>query len=89
MKTLIIESELQQLLPPLEPEEIERLTISLREQGCYDALTIWEGRDIILDGHNRYSLCQQYGIEFMTRSIPIVDLNEAKEWMTPFTRRPK
>jgi protein gp37 len=81
MASLQIHPELQSLIPPLSAEELAQLERNLREEGCHDALVIWQERDILLDGHNRYTLCQQHAIPFATRPISLADLDAAKAWM--------
>ncbi len=54
---LKIDSEFQSLIPPLTPEELAGLEDSLKSEGCRDALVVWN--DTIVDGHNRYEICQR------------------------------
>ena len=59
---LKIDPEFKCLIPDLTPEEYAGLERSLKEEGCRDAIVTWE--DIILDGHNRYRICQENDIKF-------------------------
>jgi protein gp37 len=73
--------ELQALIPPLSDEERQQLTANLRAEGCRDALIVWEEENVILDGHNRYDICQTYEIAFRTITVSLPDLDAAKAWM--------
>lgn len=74
-----INSDLRAFIPSLENNELEALENSLLEQGCRDALVVWN--DVLIDGHHRYDLCQKHGIEFKTHNIHFEDIDDAKIWM--------
>ncbi len=42
---------------------------------------MWEGEHVLLDGHNRYAICQKHGLPFTTRLLALPDLEAAKRWM--------
>jgi hypothetical protein len=58
-RDFVVDPQFRALIPPLSPEEREQLTENLRTEGCRDALVVGhiEGRQILLDGHNRYDIC--------------------------------
>ncbi|OEU41026.1 hypothetical protein BGV40_17380 [Methanosarcina sp. Ant1] len=61
---LIIDSEFKNLIPPMKPEEFQGLKENIMNNG-YDILypiVIWN--NIIIDGHNRYSICKEFNIQF-------------------------
>ncbi len=76
-----IDPEFKTLIPPLGAEERAQLEANLLAQGCRDPLVVWKGRNILLDGHNRYDLCTQHGIEFKTVDIELPDRNAAHDWI--------
>jgi DNA modification methylase len=84
---LVIDREFKELIPPLTPEERAGLEKSLIEEGCRDALIVWNG--VIVDGHNRYEICKEYGIEFKTIEKKFPDKDAAKVWIieNQFSRR--
>lgn len=61
---IIINQELRSFIDPLTPVEYAALERSLQAEGCRDALVLW--RDVLIDGHNRYDICQKHGIPFRT-----------------------
>jgi len=76
---LIVDAEFKSLIPPLTEEEYELLEQSIIAEGCRDALVIWNGT--LLDGHNRYEMCQKHGIDFDTKNIELKDRDTAKIWI--------
>lgn len=59
-----INEELQAFVDPLTANEYVALERSILEEGCRDPLVLWG--DVLIDGHNRYAICQKHGIEFKT-----------------------
>lgn len=75
--------EFRGLIPSLNPAEKEELKRSLQKEGCRDKLVVCrlDGEYVLLDGHNRYDICQEIGIPFETKEIAISDRTEAKIWI--------
>ncbi len=71
--------EIMRLSIPLSQSEMEKLESSLIEQGCCEPITIWNG--FILDGHKRYKMCINEGIDFDVHEMEFNDLNEAAIWI--------
>ena len=76
---LQINEELKRLIPPLQPEEYSQLEKSIISDGCRDAIITWQG--VIVDGHNRYEICQKNGIEYQTTEKEFAHIDEVKIWM--------
>jgi hypothetical protein len=64
---IVIDREFARLVPPPTQEELERLEAKLLKEGCCDALVLWKGHTILLDGHTRLELCRKRGIRFTVR----------------------
>lgn len=62
-----------------ELKELERQLI--RDKGPRDALKVWKGYDIIVDGHNRYSICQAHDLPFKVEYLPFKDESAVEEWI--------
>jgi predicted nucleic acid-binding protein len=81
----IIDEELRLLIPPLSKEEYKQLEENIRQWGCLDPLKVWAVDDgneaILLDGHNRYSICSDHNISYVTESISLIDREAAIDWM--------
>ena len=94
MKTLKIHSELQTLLPALSEKEYAGLEKDILERGCISPIAVWN--DTIVDGHNRYAICQAHGLPFDVKPLEFSSLDEARYWawthqenrrnLTPFQR---
>ncbi len=84
---ITIDPEFKALIPPLAPEELEQLEANLVADGCRDPLVLWNG--ILLDGHNRHSICIRRGIAYTTTTVELKDRDAAIEWiiLNQFGRR--
>lgn len=74
-----VDSEFKALIPPLSAEERQLLEASIIAEGCRDAIVVWQGHSVILDGHNRYDICTAHNVplfvayhDFETRDHVIV-----------------
>ena len=61
---ITVNEELKAYIDPLTSDEHEALERSLLAEGCRDALVLWG--DVLVDGHNRYGICQKHGLPFQT-----------------------
>ena len=57
MIELIVDPEFRDLIPPLDPDEYTTLENNIVNDGFSPAYPIITWRGIIIDGHNRYSVC--------------------------------
>jgi uncharacterized small protein (DUF1192 family) len=77
---IVVNEELKAYIDPLTPDEHAALERSLLAEGCRDALVLWG--DVLVDGHNRYGICQQHGIPFQTlQSTHFKSLADVHLWM--------
>ena len=84
IKALIkILPELQSLIPPLTQEEFEQLKLNLLAEGCREALLVWKNDKeyILIDGHNRYQICQENKINFRVEVKEFKNIESVKDWM--------
>jgi hypothetical protein len=82
-KTLTIVKEIRDYIIPLGEEELFQLESSLLREGCRDPLIVWQKSDslVLVDGHNRYKICQKHNLPFKVRRMNFEDINEVKVWM--------
>ena len=66
---MIIDDHFQSLIPPLSAEEKAQLEENIKVEGCRDTLITWQG--ILLDGHNRFEICNRLNIPFRTMEIDL------------------
>lgn len=71
--------EMEQLLPPLSGEQFSSLEQDILENGCYTPIIVNE-KMIIIDGHNRFRICEKHDLPFQMLVFTFVDLLEAKQW---------
>lgn len=81
MTHFTIDPEFKAIVPPLRSEERAHLEASLAAEGCRDPLVVWRGRNVLLDGHNRYEICTSLGIPFRTTEIDLPDREAAADWI--------
>ena len=77
---ITVNEELLAYIDPLTPDEHDALERSLLTEGCRDALVLWG--EVLVDGHNRYSICSQHGIPFNTvQNSHFKSLDDVHLWM--------
>lgn len=76
---ITIDPDLKELIPPLAEDEYRQLEQNILAAGCRDALVLWRG--ILIDGHNRYEICQRHNIPFSTKNANLKDRSAVEEWM--------
>jgi 16S rRNA G966 N2-methylase RsmD len=81
MSILKIDNEFKNIIPPLQDEEYQLLENSILSEGCRDPLIVWESENTIIDGHNRYKICQEHNVHFDITHIEFADRIDAIEWI--------
>ena len=81
--------DFEYLIPALSKHEHEALIASIRSEGCRQPITIWKGKNIIVDGYNRYDICNEFNIPFEIEEMEFEDEYRVKIWMinNQFARR--
>ncbi len=80
MSDLKIDAELREWIAPLSTDEYMHLESSILAEGCRDPLVAWSG--YLLDGHNRYEICQKHGLQFSTvEKTGLKTKDDVKIWM--------
>ena len=78
-RTPVVLPEMAELLPPLTGEQFAALEADLLKNGCYAPIIVNEDM-VIVDGHNRQSLCVKHSIPYKMAVFSFEDLLEAKRW---------
>lgn len=81
MRKLKIDPRFAKFLPKHTEEESASLESLLLVEGCRDAIVVWAGRDIIVDGHTRYGFCVEHDIPFSVVERDFADEDAVIEWM--------
>jgi hypothetical protein len=77
----IIDPEFAALIPPPSKAESDGLEALLLSEGCRDALVVWQGHNILLDGHTRMLLCLKHGLPYRVEEKFFPDRETAKDWI--------
>ena len=83
-KSVNIAKEIRDYIIPLTDEELALLEKSIMQKGCLDPLVVWEKRKdhlVLVDGHNRFKICQKHQISFKIRKMAFHDIEEVRIWM--------
>jgi hypothetical protein len=97
-KNIIILDELRDLIPPLLASELLALKDNLQKHGCKDPLKVWQTSNkvlnrandsdepiyVLVDGHNRYKLCNELQIPFNIQIDNFESLKEVRDFMIDF-----
>ena len=82
---LHIDKELEDFIKPLQQDEFESLSLAIQADGCLDNIKVWhrgdDSLDTIVDGHNRYKICQQFKTPFKITRLKFADKSEVMTWM--------
>ena len=78
-RTPVVLPEMAELLPPLSEEQLDALETDLMKNGCYTSIIVNEDL-VVIDGHNRKSLCDKHGLPYQMLVFAFDDLLEAKQW---------
>jgi hypothetical protein len=76
-----IDPEFRDLIPPLSEVELDQLHSSLSASGCISPLIVWRDHDILIDGHNRFTYCEENSIDFTVRQMRFTSREVAKNWI--------
>lgn len=76
-----LDHEFEKLIPSLSSSELFDLQNSLDAEGCRDALIVWKGHDILVDGHNRIRHCRAKSYPFPVIEKEFADREEVKTYI--------
>ncbi len=82
-QSIVIREDFKSLIPSLNDDELDQLESNIIKDGVRDPLIIWpfNSQLVLIDGHNRFSICQKHGISFPFKEMRFADEDEAKDWM--------
>lgn len=70
---------------PVQSEETKAiLEAKLLAEGCVEPLIVWEETNILLDGHTRLAICERHAIEYTTRTVSLIDREDAIQWIRDY-----
>ena len=78
--TITTDPEFEGLIPKLTAGEYQQLEQSiLSVKKCREALITWNG--MLVDGHNRYKICQEHGLKFKTGELKADTREDVTLWI--------
>jgi hypothetical protein len=82
-RRITIREDFKTLIPSLSTDELEQLEANIIKEGVRDPLIIWQVGEsfVLVDGHNRFSLCQKHGLDFPFKQVEFKDDDDARDWM--------
>jgi len=79
MQDIIIDEEFKIYLPTLDEKTYESLEKNLLKHGVRDPLVVWN--DILIDGYNRYKICNEHDITYTTVSMEFNSREDVLDWI--------
>ena len=76
---VVINPKFSNLIPALTSEEYKNLETSIKNDGCRDAIILWNST--IVDGHNRYEICTKHNIEYKIINKDFQNEEQAIKWI--------
>ena len=95
-QSIVVLEELRSFIPSPTNEELTQLEANIVKNGCKDALLLWETTQrvidkssltpdapvyILVDGHNRFKICRERGVNFNVQVMRFESLKEVKDYM--------
>lgn len=74
-----IDPEFRALIHAPTADELAGLEADIVARGCLDAIKTWNG--MIVDGHNRFEICERLGKPYRVEALSFDTREEAKAWM--------
>lgn len=85
MTNIIVDPRFRDKIPKPTPEELEQLERNILADGYIrEPLVIWKGQNILIDGHNRWTIYQKHTEELPfpdVREMEFENENSAEDWM--------
>ena len=84
-----VSKEFENYLPPIDKETEKILEESIKQDGVRDPIIVWKGKNIIVDGHNRYRIATKLNKTFKTEEREFKNADEVRLFMlrTQLARR--
>lgn len=81
---LSISPELQSLMPEPTTDEYDAIKTSILKDGQQEPIAVWKdpisGKTFVIDGHTRYKICKEHGLEPKTQNRNFESWLDAKKY---------
>lgn len=79
---LKIDGEISGCQRRLTQDEYDQLEKNILRDGCVlEPIVVWKGHGVIVDGENRYSICQKHSLNFTVHEMEFADRAQAILWV--------
>ena len=78
---IVVDPEIKEWLLPLADDEYEHLKANIEKEGCREPLKVWSDQGLLLDGHHRYQICKDLGVEYRVEEVDLPDKDSALDWV--------
>jgi hypothetical protein len=79
--TIEIDPDFRDHIPPPTSTELADLHRKLEAEGCREALLVWKGHNLLVDGHNRLAWFRQAGRPFWVEEREFADREAVKAYI--------
>jgi hypothetical protein len=79
--TLTKDPQIESLLLPLTATQQRKLEEEIKQDGCREPLLVWKEKNILVDGHHRYQICEKHNIEYQVEEKSFDSYEEVKLWI--------
>jgi hypothetical protein len=86
-KTLKVNPAFQSLIPLQAKGELLAPEQSIGREGCRDPLLVWQGHNVVLDGHTGRELCLKHKRRVKVREVELPDEKAAAEYVLQVQRQ--
>lgn len=82
MEELLIDKDISACQRKLSPEEYCQLEENiLRDGEVIDELIVWRGKNMLVDGENRYSIAKKHKLKYRIREVDFDDKKAVLDWV--------
>ncbi len=80
---IVILEDLEYFIRKLSPSEYALLEKDIQDNGCKEPIKLWRRSSdfVIVDGHHRYKICTDHGIDFKTEALEFISVEDVKVYM--------
>lgn len=81
MHDIIIDNEFRDALRPLSDDELNNLTAMCLADGIIDPLRVWDEENILIDGHHRLAIAEEYDLDFEVVRLSFASRQDVLGWI--------
>ena len=79
-----IDERILNKLRTLSDSELNQLKENVLQDGILHPLVVWKETGILLDGHHRLAIAEEYGLDYKVVEVSLPDWDAALQWVNDF-----